>query len=215
MYHHRHWAKEVFISHGVTLRTWMLTLWLSRGWVFEETAEGFGLLVPGRMRNSDKQLSRLRVEGSVSLVSVLLFFFFSSAFVCRVVVFQLGCQGTINRGKKMQGDECRRSLFLHSFLFLQDKRKTCLEMICLLAGFFPSLPEGREWCKQEQACCPFLEVRGAHWLVHSARLQLIKLKTGSGVCVSKWPSPGKDTALSSGLGCYHTRKRAVTFGYGI
>ena len=158
MCHHRHWAKEVFISRGVTLRARMLTLWLSRGWVFEEAAEGFGLLVPGRMRDSHKQLSRLGVEGSVSLVSG---FFFFLCFRLLFVVFQLGCHSRINKGKKMQGDECRRSLFLHSFLFLQDKRKTCLEMICLLVGFFASLPEGREWCRQEQACRPFLEVGGS------------------------------------------------------
>lgn len=94
------------------------------------------------MRDSDKQLSHLGFEGSVSLVSG--FFFFFLCFCLLFVVFQLGCHSRINKGKKMQGDECRRSLFLRSFLFLQDKRKTCLEMICLLVGFFASLPEGRE-----------------------------------------------------------------------
>ena len=63
-------------------------------------------------------------------------------------------------GKNVQGDECRWSLFLHPFLFLQDERETWLEMICLLGGSLSWSSKGRGWCKGEQACRPFPDVGG-------------------------------------------------------
>ena len=164
------------------------------------------------MRDSDKQLSHLGFEGSVSLVSG--FFFFSSAFVCCLSCFSLDVTVGSIRGRKCRVMNAGGHYFCVPFFSFRTRGKHVLKWsVCWWVSLLAFQREGNDAGKSRPAARFWKS--GGPLPVHSARLQLIKLKTGSGICVWNWPSPGEETASSSGLGCSHTRKRAVTFGHRI